>query len=809
MEYQWRREGESVLFWQEGGAYVLICPLRENMVSCKASAGLPYVREDALLKEGGAAFSSVCQRGGRVCMRLERLQVQFSLRDGEIRYYSREGALLHENGRRQLWPVTVMRYSTGGEEPEIEKVMTVDGERSFVRNLREEPDHTAYRGRYYFRWQEQEGIYGLGQGEDGVFNHRGRSEYLYQHNMRIPMPVFYSDRGYGMIFDCGCLMTFEGGGEEAYLYFDALAQLEYVFAACERADEFVEGIRYLTGNPSMLPAWAYGYIQSKEQYYTADELEQTVREYRRRGIPLDGIVQDWNTWEPGLWGEKSLDRKRYGNMKEVAERLKAMHAHAMVSVWPNMNQGGKNHREFLERGMLLGDNSTYNAFDEKARDVYWQQAARGLMDQGFEAWWCDSTEPFTGPDWNGECRREEWERFTLVGNEHRKYLGAERANLFALAHAKGIYENQRREREDIRVLNLTRSGYLSGYRYGAVLWSGDICAGWDTLRKQVAEGLSMSLSGYPYWTLDIGGFFTVRDKWQNRGCGCSMVSEPKWFWQGEYEEGVQDMGYRELYTRWLQLGVFLPMFRSHGTDTPREIWNFGEEGDMFYDSIARFIRLRYRLLPHIYSLAADVCFRSATFMRGLLFDFCKDARARGIKDEFLFGTSLLVCPVLEPLYFEREGAALEKPKLRSCYLPDSALWYDFWTNHLYEGGCRIDARATIDRMPVFVKGGSLIPMAEGLQYADGGWPERMELHLYTGEDAHYILYEDEGNGYGYERGLYSEIGLHWSEEKALLTIDARRGAYPGMKSRREFLLYKNGILSDTIVYEGDEILREL
>ena len=234
-----------------------------------------------------------------------------------------------------------------------------------------------------------------------------------------------------------------------------------------------------------------------------------------------------------------------------------------------MNAGGKNHQEFFDAGYLLYDYATYDAFNEKAREMYWKQAKEGLFDQGFDSWWCDSTEPFSGPDWGGAVKREPWERFQLVGGEHKKYLDPAVANAFALEHAKGIYENQRKDREDMRVLNLTRSGYASGQKYAAMLWSGDTCADWKNLKIQIVEGLNMGLSGYPYWTLDIGAFFTVADKWQNRGCGCNTDPEPKWFWQGKYNEGVKDKGYCELYTRWLQMGTFLPMFRSHGTDTQR------------------------------------------------------------------------------------------------------------------------------------------------------------------------------------------------------------------------------------------------
>ncbi len=691
-------------------------------------------------------------------------------------------SILLAEGPRELEKIDVMRYTTGGEPPIINRVKTVDGERNFIQNLKQVADHQAYKGRLHFRWKPEEGIYGLGQAEEGIYNYRGHDQYLYQHNMRIPMPVFLSDQGYGMLFDCGGLMTFHDGADDSYLFFDTISQMDYYFIAKKTPDEIIRTIRSLTGRAAMLPKWAFGYIQSKEQYYTAKELADVVRTYRELGVPLDCVVQDWNTWDPGNWGEKLVDKSRYGDLKERMEEIHGMHAHSMVSVWPNMNTGGKNHTELFQAGHLLHDYATYDAFSEEAREMYWQQAKQELFDGGFDSWWCDSTEPFSGPDWGGTMKREPWERYMLVGNEHKKYLPAEQANLFALMHAKGIYENQRKDREDIRVLNLTRSGYVSGQKYGAVLWSGDTYASWDTLKKQIAEGLNMGLSGYPYWTLDIGGFFTVGSKWQNRGCGCNTDPTPKWFWQGDYNEGVSDLGYRELYVRWLEMGTFLPMFRSHGTDTPREIWNFGKKGEPFYDAIEKYIRLRYDLMPYIYSLAGDVYRNHGTMMRSLLFDYTADAQARKMDQEFMFGKSLLVCPVTEPMYYGKENQELEAEKVWTCYLPAGDDWYHYWTDRKYEGGQFVTVDAPLDEMPVFVKAGSIIPMKKGLTYADEKNENPLEIHVYPGKDAAFTLYEDEGNNYRYEEGKYALTEFTWEDAKRKLTIGDTTGGFDGMEN---------------------------
>ena len=703
------------------------------------------------------------------CVRLRsgELSAVLDKASGKIRWEA-DGVLLQEGGH-ELVPQDVIRYTTGGEAPVIERVKTVDGERNFIKNLKPVTDRRAWRAKLMFEFAPDEGIYGLGQGEEGVWNYRRQNQYLYQHNMRIPMPFFLSSRGYGLFVDCGSLMTFQDDANGSYLFLDTVKQLDYYVITGDSFDAVIDGYRRLTGRAALLPKWAFGYIQSKERYETAQELANVVRRYRELGVPLDCVVQDWHTWTEDHWGEKRLDPARYGDLKERLDEVHAMHAHAMVSVWPNMNRGTADYDEFLAAGKLLNDLSTYDAFDEEARAMYWRQAKAELFDGGFDAWWCDSTEPFSGPDWGGEKKREPWERFQLVGGEHKRFLDPERANLYATAHAKGIYENQRADAPDKRVLNLTRSGYASIQRYGAVLWSGDTDAKWSVLKKQIVEGLNMAASGYPWWTLDIGAFFTVKENWQARGCGCHEDPTPKWFWQGDFEQGVRDAGYRELYVRWLQLGCFLPMFRSHGTDTPREIWNFGAKGDPEYDAIEEFIKLRYRLMPYIYSLAGQVWLKNGTMMRPLMFDFPEDERAVNEPAEFMFGPALLVCPVTEPMYFGPNSAPIERERVWRCYLPEGCDWYDFWEEKRYAGGQEIEVEALLDRMPLFVRAGSILPMAEGLQYADQKPEAPLELRVYPGANGEFTLYEDAGDGYGYENGEYELTEFKWDDAEKTLT----------------------------------------
>lgn len=742
-------------------------------------------------------------QSGSVSLQVDRISGLFTWKDADT-----EAILLREGGK-ELALGPVVKYVIDGPKAIINRVKTVDGERSFVENLVPQHDRDAYRAKIYFQWQPGEIIHGLGQAEDGDYNRRGTTQYLYQHNMKIPVPFLLSDRNYGILFDCGSLMTFNDDAYGSYVFLDTVEQLDYYFIHGNSLDEIIAGFRKLTGKAVILPKWAFGYIQSKEAYRNQRELVDTVAEYRRRGVPLDCIVQDWNTWKPGQWGDKHLDPNRYPDAASAVDEIHQMHAHTMISIWPNMNEGGGDFEEFASSNHLLLDQSTYDAFDAEARNMYWKQLESELFRDGFDSWWCDSTEPFSGPDWNGEIKREPWERFRLVGEEHKKYLDPALANLYAKAHAEGIYENQRAVCPGRRVLNLTRSGSAGSQKYGTVLWSGDICATWETLRKQIAEGLNLCMSGLPYWTLDIGGFFVLKDAWQKRGCGRKTDPSPLWFWQGGYENGVEDFGYRELYVRWLEYGAFLPMFRSHGTDTPREIWNFGEPGTPFYDAIKKSIELRYRLMPYLYSMAGRVNYGSYTLMRSLLFDFSADPAAAKVCDEFMFGEAFLVCPVTEPMYYEAGSRAIEREKTKRCYLPSGVDWHDFYTGKIYHGGQTVTADAPLDRIPLFVKAGSIIPMeSTGLQYAQQISEAPMEFHVYPGADGQTAFYEDSGDGYEYESGKYNRIPIIWDDKKREIFIGKSDYAFPQSACNRRCSVVINGVNTE-FQYTGEPTLVNL
>lgn len=732
------------------------------------------------------------QEAGALVLRTASITLAVDLAIGRLEWSDGTGRAYVAQPAPALSDQPVVRYTTGGEAPIIRRVKTVDGERNFVENLRPVEDRTALRAKVFFDWSEDEAIHGLGQGEEGIFNYRGTVQYLYQHNMRIPVPFLLSDCGYGVLFDCGSLMTFNDDARGSYVFLDTVDRLDFYFLAGS-ADEVISGMRQLTGRASLPPKWAFGYIQSKEAYATQQELVEVAEEYRRRHIPLDCVVQDWHTWEADQWGNKRVDRARYPDLAAAQVRVHELQVHTMVSIWPNMKPGCEDHEEFVKAGLLLGDASTYDAFCPEARALYWKQADRELFSGGFDSWWCDSTEPFSGPDWGGAVLREPWERYYLVGGEHKKYLDPAVANLYSLRHAQGIYENQRSAAPKKRVLNLTRSGSAGSQKYGAVLWSGDISASWDTLKRQIAEGLNLCMSGLPWWTLDVGGFFTVRENWRGRGCGCNTDPSPLWFWNGDYEQGIDDPTYRELYVRWLQLGTFLPMLRSHGTDTPREIWHFGEPGTPYYDTIELFIRLRYTLMPYLYSIAGRTALEDYTMLRALLFDFGDDETARSISDQFMFGDAILVCPVTEPL-----------AQKRTCYLPRGS-WTDFWTGECLEGGRFVEVATPLEQIPLFVRAGSIVPMETAkLEYACQQTGEPIELRVYPGADGSFQLYEDSGDGYGYEAGEYNRIALRWQDRTRTFTVGAANRDFPQSIRGRQCVV-RVGDSAQTFTYHGEPV----
>lgn len=721
------------------------------------------------------------------------LAVEVNRSTGALTYRDGAGRLLFrepQRGGKWLTPKPVYR-NVFNRNAEAAFGLNTDGARAVVAPDHSVLDREAFEAKLEFVFGEDEALFGLGSHEEGYGNLRGKSRELYQQNLKAVIPYFVSTRGYGVLLDCCSLMTFHDDALGSYWWADVVEMLDFYVIQGPSFDEVTRGYYLLTGPAPMLPKWALGFVQSKERYVNARELVDVVSEHRRRRVPLDAIVLDWKSWpNGGAWGQKSFDPARFPDPRSMTDALHAMGARLMVSIWPIMTGGCANQRELFEHGMMLGNQSTYNAFLPEARALYWDQAKSGLFDQGMDAWWCDCTEPFEA-DWAGEVKPEPHQRIATNTQQSKLYLDAADINAYSLLHSKGIYDGQRSATAAKRVLNLTRSSYAGQHRYGTVSWNGDVCATWETLRRSIPEGLNFCAAGEPYWTVDIGGFFVNYD--------------PKlWFWRGDYadgcrgltdmnamdpdpsDEGCKDLGYWELYTRWLQYGTFLPMFRVHGTDAAREIWRFGEEGSPFYDSIVRFVLLRYRLLPYLYTLIAEVTRSGVMMMRALALEFPADVSTHHILDEYMLGPALLVCPVTNPMYYRAGSAPIaDAPKTRSAYLPLGCCWFDFWTNAMLSGGQTLLADAPLDKMPLYVRAGSIVPMTDAMQFVDEIPGAPYEIRVYRGADAEFILYEDAGDGYEYENGAFALIRMKWKEEEGEFCMMEREGGFSSMVQERD------------------------
>jgi alpha-D-xyloside xylohydrolase len=540
-------------------------------------------------------------------------------------------------------------------------------------------------------------------------------------------------------------------------------EIDYYFVKGDNADEVISGYRQLTGKAPIVPRWALGFWQSRERYRNQNELVDVVKEYRRRNIPLDNIVLDWQYWEDPKWGSHEFDAKRFpdpaGMMNELHNNL---HAQLMISVWPKFNKGTANYEAMEQNGFLftrniekkrkdwvgIGYESTfYDPFNPAAGALFWKQIDERLNKIGVDAWWLDATEPDMHSNISIEERKLNMSP-TALGNGSRYF------NAYSLMNSKSVYEGARQSNPDKRVFILTRSAYAGQQRYAAATWSGDIVSRWSDFQDQIATGINFSLSGIPYWTMDIGGFAV-----ENRYYDAKGETLDEW---------------RELNTRWFQFGAFTPLFRSHGQYPYREIYNIAPEGHEAYESMVFYNKLRYSLLPYIYSLAGWSYFNDYTIMRGLVMDFHHDSKAWNIADQYMFGPSLLVNPVYT-----------HKARSRKLYLPQSKGWYDFYTGKFYAGGYEVEVDAPLSRMPLFVKAGSILPVGQEIQYTAQKTND-ITLYVYEGDNGSFTLYEDEGVNYDYEKGEHSQIVITYDDAKKLLTIGDRKGSFTNMSQDKNF-----------------------
>jgi alpha-D-xyloside xylohydrolase len=768
------------LLIQSDQGRMLLTPYTPSMVRVRYTLSKDFSQKPSLVVNSQPdphITFTVNETASHLVFSTAQIKILIDRSTGAFTYLDLQEQLLTKEparGGKTLAPVDVF-VSVFDNNTALESREDADGVRIDAVNVNKVLDRQAFHTKLEFEWADGEALYGLGSHEEGMFNLRGQHQFLYQENMKAVVPVLLSSRGYGIFMDSCSLMTFHDDAFGSYLWSDVDDELDYYFIYGPDFDPIIHELRVLTGKAPMLPKWAFGFVQSKERYTSQAELLEVVKEYRERQLPLDCIVLDWKSWTGDFWGQKTLDPERFPQPDQMMDDLHALNARLMISIWPIMRPGGQDWKELRDQGFLLGNQANYDAFNQAARDCYWKQANDGLFSHGIDAWWCDCTEPFEA-DWKGAFKPEPEERLRINTEEAKKYLDPEVINAYSLLHSKGIYDGQRQVTSAKRVVNLTRSSYLGQQRYATITWSGDVAASWETLRRQIADGLNFCVTGEPYWTTDIGGFFVQR-------------KPDMWFWSGDYNDGVADLGYRELFVRWFQFGAFLPMFRTHGTDTPREIWRFGEPGEPMYEALVKVLNLRYQLLPYIYSLAGWTTHQDYTMLRALPFDFRSDPDVYNIKDQFMFGPAFLVAPITRPMYYTAGSKPLESvSRTRKVYLPLGADWYDFWTEQKFTGGQTITVGAPLERLPLFVRAGSILPMGPRRQYAADQPEAPLELHIYPGSDGSFLLYEDEGDGYNYEEAIYSTINIHWRDSARYLVLEKRTGDYPGMPEQRVFKL---------------------
>lgn len=549
-------------------------------------------------------------------------------------------------------------------------------------------------------------------------------------------------------------------------------KMDYYFVQGATMDDIVKGYRTLTGKAQVMPKWAMGYWQSRERYKTQNEIVGTLREFRERKIPIDNIVLDWNYWNEDDWGSHEFDKARFPNPKGMVDDIHNQNAHVMISVWPKFYKTTEHFKEFDQKGWMyqqaIKDNikdwvgpgyvgSFYDAYSSGARKLFWKQMYEHLYPLGFDAWWMDASEPNVLDCTNMEYRKALCGP-TALGSSTQFF------NAYALMNAEAIYDGQREVAPNNRVFLLTRSGFAGLQRYSTATWSGDIATRWEDMKAQISAGLNFSVSGIPFWTMDIGGF-CVEDRYVS-----GQLSYDK-----DGKENADYKEWRELNTRWFQFGVFAPLYRAHGQFPYREPWHIAPKGHPAYESIVYYTNLRYRLMPYIYTMAGMTHFDDYTIMRPLVMDFGADKKVENIGDQFMFGSAFMVNPVYG------YGA-----RSREVYFPSGTNWYDFYTGSLIEGGQKLIVNAPYEQVPLYIREGAIVPVGPEMQYSDEKPAQNIVIYVYQGKDGSFTLYEDEGVNYNYEKGQYSKIAFHYNDASKTLIIEARQGEFKGMLTKRNF-----------------------
>lgn len=622
--------------------------------------------------------------------------------------------------------------------------------------------------RQAFLLDKDEAIYGLGQQQVDDLNQRNHKHFMRQRALYASVPIIQSTKGYGMFWDNYSPTTYTDNPQEMSFDSEVGECMDYYFMYGGNADGVIAQIRDLTGQAPMYPLWTFGFWQSRERYKSQQETMEVVDKYRELGIPLDGIIQDWQYWGPNSnWNSMNFDNPEFPDPQKMIDHVKKKNAKIMISIWASFGPDTNPYKDLEKINALFnfktwpadGGVKAYDAYNEKARDIYWEHLNKGLFSKGIDAWWTDSTEPD-----HLDVQERDFDIPTAMGT-YRSVV-----NAFPLMSNKGVYEHQRAVTSDKRVYLLTRCAFAGQQRYAANTWSGDVVCNWETFRKQIPTGLNFSLSGIPYWNTDIGGFFN---------------------WP--YHGGAENKAYHELYTRWFQYGTFLPMQRSHGSGVKKEIYNLGKKGDWVYDSEEKYINLRYALLPYLYSTGWQVTDNAGSFLRALFMDFNEDQKVHNISNQYMFGKAFLVTPVTRNMYVFSDKEQWKDPYedfsktgTQDVYLPKGTKWFDFWTGEALNGGQLVTKEVPIDIIPLYVRAGSIVPFGPKVQYSTEKKWNNLEIRIYPGADGEFVLYEDENDNYNYEKGAYSIIKFTWDDAKRTLNIADREGTFPGMLKSRKF-----------------------
>ena len=681
-----------------------------------------------------------------VTISTSRIKIKIARQDTGITYSDADGKPLVNEASRKLTPVKV----NGQDTYRAESFINIYGSR--------------------------EALYGLGQHQSGVWNYRGESVDISQDNTNIAVPMLVSSKGYGIFWNNSSRSRVNNRfANYLYISSEVADVIDYYFIYGPEMDRIVAAYRELTGQAPMFGKWAYGFWQCKNRYRSQEEILGVARKYRELHLPADNIVQDWFWWNHK--GEHVFN-KNYPDPKGMVDDLHKENFHLMISVWPFFEPGSAVYDEMDKRGWFVdkfrfgkppyhtSGMAVYDATNPEARKYYWDLMNKALFNIGLDAWWLDTTEPET----------EGQEENILLGHKLSIGSGDRYVNLYPLMTTSAVYNGQRSASDQKRVFILSRSAFAGAQRNAVTAWSGDINSDFFSFRRQIPAGLNYSLSGLPYWTTDIGGF---------------VSGDPN------------DPEYRELFIRWFQYGCFSPIFRVHGTRTTdqNELWSYGPEAQKI---LASYDRLRYRLLPYIYSIAWKTTSDGYTPMRPLVMDFRGDVRAENIADQFMYGPAFLVNPVTEPA-----------ASTRRLYLP-KASWYDFWAGTSADGGQVVDAAAPLERMPLYIRAGSILPMGPDIEWSTQKPADPIELRVYRGADGDFTLYEDENDTYSYEKGAYATIPVHWDDTKQLLSLGQRQGKFPGMLTTRTFRIVfvgeNHGVgvgVTDepdkTVQYSGDKM----